>query len=91
MELLVARFSELDPATLYAILRLRVDVFVVEQNAPYAEIDGRDTEPETVHVWFEDGGVPVADLRVLRDGREARMGQRVARRRAIAGPAWRPG
>ena len=79
MDLRVARFDELDAATLYAILRLRVDVFVVEQKASYPEIDGRDTEPETVHLWLEDGGAPVAYLRVLRDvgrdGGEARIGR----------------
>jgi ElaA protein len=75
VQLRAARFGELDPATLYAILRLRVDVFVVEQNAAYPEIDGRDTEPETVHLWFEEGGAPVAYLRLLRDGGEARIGR----------------
>jgi ElaA protein len=75
VELRVARFEALDPATLYAILRLRVDVFVVEQKASYPEIDGRDTEPATVHLWLEDGGAPVAYLRVLRDGPEARIGR----------------
>jgi ElaA protein len=45
-------FDELDPATLYAILRLRVDVFVVEQACPYPELDGRDVEPETRHLWL---------------------------------------
>ena len=71
----MARFGEFDAATLYAILRLRVDVFVVEQKAAYPEIDGRDTEPDTVHLWLEEGGAPVAYLRVLRDGGEARIGR----------------
>ena len=75
MQLRAAKFGELDPATLYAILRLRVDVFVVEQHAAYPEIDGRDTEPETVHLWFEEGGAPIAYLRLLRDGGEARIGR----------------
>ena len=58
-------FAALDPATLYALLRLRVDVFVVEQACPYPELDGRDTEPGTWHVWAADGERPVAYLRVL--------------------------
>lgn len=53
-----ARFADLDTPTLYALLRLRVDVFVVEQKCPYAELDGRDTEPGTVHLWLPD---PEAD------------------------------
>lgn len=48
----VASFAELDAATLYALLRLRVDVFVVEQRCPYPELDGRDTEPDTRHLWL---------------------------------------
>ena len=46
-----AHFVDLDPPTLYALLRLRVDVFVVEQKCAYPELDGRDTEPGTVHLW----------------------------------------
>jgi ElaA protein len=50
----IARFSELDAATLYELLRLRVDVFVVEQECPYPELDGRDAEPGTRHLWFDN-------------------------------------
>jgi ElaA protein len=60
-----ATFTELDTGTLYALLRLRVDVFVVEQRCPYPELDGRDTDPDTVHLWF-DG--PTAYLRMVTDG-----------------------
>jgi len=34
--------SKLNVAQLYAILALRSEVFVVEQNCPYQDIDGRD-------------------------------------------------
>jgi ElaA protein len=63
----IARFAELDPATLYALLRLRTDVFVVEQACPYPELDGRDTEPGTLHVWTSDETGPAAYLRVLEE------------------------
>jgi ElaA protein len=63
----IARFADLDPATLYALLRLRVDVFVVEQKCPYAELDGRDTEPGTRHLWLDEAGAPIAYLRLLTD------------------------
>jgi ElaA protein len=62
-----ATFAELDPATLYALLRLRVDVFVVEQACAYPELDGRDMEPGTVHCWVEDDDGLVACLRVLQE------------------------
>ncbi len=75
MILRTARFADLDATTLYALLRLRVDVFVVEQRCRYPELDGRDTEPGTIHVWFEDEGGLVAYLRVLEEGRGARIGR----------------
>jgi ElaA protein len=72
----VATFADLDAVTLYALLRLRVDVFVVEQRCPYPELDGRDLEPGTRHLWLADeAGVPVAYLRVLDDGDRARIGR----------------
>jgi ElaA protein len=72
----VAAFADLDAATLYALLRLRVDVFVVEQRCGYPELDGRDTEPGTRHVWLAEAGVPTAYLRLLAepDG-SARIGR----------------
>lgn len=60
-----AAFADLDPFTLYAILRLRVDVFVVEQACAYPELDGRDTEASARHHWIEEDGSVVACLRVL--------------------------
>jgi len=62
-----ATFGELDTATLYALLRFRVDVFVVEQRCAYPELDGRDTEPGTIHRWIADGEAIAAYLRVLEE------------------------
>jgi ElaA protein len=70
-----ARFTDLSPARLYALLRLRVDVFVVEQGCPYAELDGRDAEPDTEHAWVEDAAGPVTYLRVLREADGVRIGR----------------
>jgi ElaA protein len=61
----VATFAELDAQTLYRLLRLRVDVFIVEQECPYADLDGRDTEPGTQHIWYELDAEPVAYLRIV--------------------------
>ncbi len=83
-------FSRLDGPTLYALLRLRVDVFVVEQVCAYAELDGRDLEPGTRHVWWDEGDGPLAYLRVLEEPDAGlRVGRvvtaRRARRRGLAG------
>lgn len=62
-----ASFAELDTTTLYGLLKLRSDVFVVEQQSIYSDLDGRDAEPGTRHMWFERDRVPVAYLRMLTD------------------------
>lgn len=36
------RFDELAPGLLYAVLRFRQAIFVVEQRSPYADLDGLD-------------------------------------------------
>jgi ElaA protein len=61
------RVAELDPVTVYRILQLRTDVFVVEQNCPYRELDGRDLEPSARQVWVERDGTVLATLRLLVD------------------------
>jgi predicted GNAT family N-acyltransferase len=70
-----ARFAELTPFEVYALCRLRVDVFVVEQECPYPELDGRDTEPGTVHLWLESDGEVAATIRVLDDGATRAIGR----------------
>ena len=44
-------FSALSTNELYDILKLRIDVFVVEQTCYYPEIDGHDNHPETLHYF----------------------------------------
>ena len=50
----VQRFADLDPVVAYRLWALRSQVFVVEQAAAYLDLDGRDTEPGTWHVWCAD-------------------------------------
>lgn len=52
-----SRFSELSTADLYAVVRLREAVFVVEQNCPYPDADGRDPDAWHLLGWSaHDGG-----------------------------------
>lgn len=79
----VASFRDLDTTTLYGLLKLRVDVFVVEQECPYPELDGRDTEPGTRHVWLARDRMPLAYLRILAEpGGVERIGRVAVRREA---------
>ena len=66
MKLCVKQFSELTNEELYQLLRLRVSVFVVEQNCPYMELDNHDQA--ALHVWFEDREGIQAYLRILEAG-----------------------
>jgi predicted GNAT family N-acyltransferase len=70
-----AAFADLTPFEVYRLCRLRVDVFVVEQECPYPELDGRDHEPATEHLWFEDGDEVLATIRVLDDGASRAIGR----------------
>src|SRR3954452_7980886 len=70
-----ARFAELTGAEVYGLCRLRVDVFVVEQQCPYPELDGRDLEPATVHLWFADDDGIAPTIRVLDDGGTRAIGR----------------
>ena len=82
------RFADLTPTELYGLIRLRVDVFVVEQQCPYAELDGRDAEPGTCHLWYAEEGVIVAYLRTLVEADGTSIGRVVtapgARSRGLA-------
>ncbi len=75
-----AAVKEMPAPTWHNISRLRQDVFIVEQECAYPDLDGRDVEEGAVHLWIEnpDGSV-IATLRVLNEhGGTARRIGRVA-------------
>ncbi len=63
MELTVKHFSQLTRDELFAIYKLRVAVFVVEQQCAYPEVD--DADKTAYHLWLSDAGGIQAYLRVL--------------------------
>ncbi len=63
-----ARFHELANEDLYDILQLRSQVFVLEQDCVYLDLDGRDCEPATEHLWVRDERGVAATLRLLDEG-----------------------
>jgi ElaA protein len=71
----VATFEQLDAHTAYRLWALRSQVFVVEQDCPYLDLDGRDAEPSARHLWVEVDGLPVSTLRLLEDGEALRVGR----------------
>ncbi len=80
---LTAGFEELSARTAYDVWRLRQQVFVIEQDCPYPDLDGRDLEVATRHVVLLEDGAVVGTLRVLDDGEWSRIG------RVVVAPAAR--
>ncbi len=66
MNLYIKHFSELTTMELYKILRARAEIFVVEQNCPYQDLDNKDLN--AWHVWLEDEDGVAAYCRVLDKG-----------------------
>ncbi len=60
-------WSELTTVELYSFIKLRTDVFFVEQKVDEEELDNRDQEPTTEHLWIADDLGTAAYLRVLTD------------------------
>ncbi len=52
MTLKIKSYEELTKDELYEILRSRADIFVVEQDCPYQDLDGKDRR--SIHVFYED-------------------------------------
>ena len=55
--------DELPARALYELLKLRVDIFVVEQACPYPELDGKDID--ALHLRLLDGDELLASARLL--------------------------
>ena len=82
MELVVKHFSQLSAEELFAIYKLRVSVFVVEQKCPYQEVD--DADRTAYHLWLKDEDGIQAYARVLPAGAAfptAAMGRVIAVKR----------
>lgn len=74
-------FDELTTRELYDIYRLRVDVFIVEQECFYPEVD--DTDLNCVHIFKKEGNQISSYFRVYRQDGQARFG------RVIVNPVFR--
>lgn len=58
-------FADLNVDQLYDLLKLRADVFVVEQACAYGDLDEHDRHPETRHLLGVEQGKLIAYLRLL--------------------------
>ena len=69
------RLEDLDAHAQYALWQLRQQVFVVEQQCPYPDLDGWDLDPETRHVLLTDDTELLGCARVLDEDRVWRIGR----------------
>ena len=67
MNRFIKSFESLTTMELYKLLRIRNEVFIVEQNCPYQDLDEKDFK--AMHLWYEDAnGNVVAYCRLLPKG-----------------------
>ena len=66
MELVIKHFSELSTEELFEIYRVRMAVFVVEQNCAYQDID--EADKVSYHLYLKDDDGIMAYIRVLPKG-----------------------
>ncbi len=59
---IIKTFQELDKEELYKFIQLRIEVFVVEQDCPYQDLDDLDFEGR--HMWIEEDGIVLTYLRL---------------------------
>ncbi|MFV1883173.1 MAG: GNAT family N-acetyltransferase [Balneola sp.] len=86
MTTLLAEFEKLTPAQLYDILKLRQDIFMIEQNCLYKDMDNSDSK--AYHLLMYEGDVLAAYLRIFAPGikyKEASIG------RIVVSPDFRGG
>ncbi|MBW3112469.1 GNAT family N-acetyltransferase [Bacillus sp. MCCB 382] len=62
----VKSFTDLSTHELYELLQVRTEVFVVEQECAYLEVDGKDLH--SYHLYREENGEVVAYARLLPAG-----------------------
>ena len=65
MDLVIKKFDELNINELYEILKVRCNVFVVEQNCPYLDMDDKDQF--SYHIYLKNNNEIKAYLRVIVD------------------------
>lgn len=92
-DLVLKRFSELTTRELYGLLQLRSQVFVVEQDCVFLDLDGVDTLEGTLHAFYPGEGRIMADTHGEQGGRSLMPAAyaRVLPADFTDGPAAEPG
>ena len=87
-------YDEMNVYELYEMLKLRSEVFVVEQNCVYQDLDGLDSRCIHIFGWSNDGRL-AAYARILPEGvdayevKDAAAGRHGGIGRVVVSPAFR--
>ncbi len=73
MNFIAKNFDELLPLELYEILKVRSQIFIVEQNMQCQDMDGIDINAR--HIYLEENGKVLAYLRAFYDENTVRIGR----------------
>ena len=73
MEIIAKKFNELELEELYEILKLRSEVFVVEQNCVYQDVDDKDQQ--SIHLMIKEDREVIGYLRLILYEDRAMMGR----------------
>lgn len=73
MDYIVKTFDELTVKEFYELIKLRISVFVVEQNCPYQEVD--QVDEQALHTWLLEEGIIVGYTRIFEEGNEVVFGR----------------
>ncbi|MBD5640391.1 GNAT family N-acetyltransferase [Clostridium botulinum] len=66
MSFKIKKFNELSVEEIYEILKIRNEVFIVEQECPYEDCDGKDKN--AYHLFYMEEGKVISYLRILQKG-----------------------
>lgn len=81
MDYHVKEFAKLTTKEFFEIVKLRIAVFVVEQNCPYQEVD--EADEQALHTWLQDGSEIMGYTRIIDKGDTVTFG------RVIVNPDYR--
>jgi len=73
MDYHVKEFSDLTTKEFFEIVKLRIAVFVVEQNCPYQEVD--ELDEFAWHTWLQEGSAIVGYTRIIDKGETVTFGR----------------
>ena len=81
MDYFLKSFDKLEKEELYQILKLRQDVFILEQESFYSDIDNIDQK--SYHLFIKENGKIIAYLRIFEENEKIILGRIISRKKGL--------